>query len=197
MVLAERVFVSLVVFVQDGAVRGDAEVGQREGRDRFAPAAVQADFIDLGLAWEGGAGRVRQDVGAVEERPVGQGGQGCLGPLPGSELQGRTAGGRHDPDVLAAFAVGAEYEAFAVCAPDRIGLVCRGSRNLSGLAAGGADGEDVALIGECDGLSVGGDGAVAEPAGGILGICGCGEQRQGCKGRYKVFIHANFFIIIQ
>ena len=155
MMLAQRVFVALVVLIEDRSVGGDTEGGQGQGCEGLRLAAGQGDPVELGVAGEAGGLRVDLDVGAVDQRPVGEGGEGRLGALPGGQLGGGPAGGRCDPDVFAAFPVGTEYQLFAVCAPDGVCLMVGGGGNLPGLAAGGVDRENVALVAEGNGLSVG------------------------------------------
>ena len=192
-VFAEWILIAFVVLVQDRAVRRDAEAGEGEGGDFLALAAREADLVDLASAGEGGRLRVGQDVGAVQQGSVRQGGQGSLRSLPGRQLRRGPAGGRNDPDVLAAFAERAEHQLLAVGTPDRIRLIVGRTGDLPGFAALDTDRENIPLVAECDSLPVRGNGAVAQPAGCFLGVCGeagkgeCGDCQQEC------LLHACFF----
>ena len=66
----------------------------------------------------------------------------------------RTALGRDDVNIQAAFSVGSKGNLLAVRAPDRLGVVCSMGRQLACLATCGWNAIEIALIGKGDGRAI-------------------------------------------
>ena len=184
MMLPERIFISLVVFIENGAVGTDAHLGHRDGSQQLGTAAAFAHGPDLRVAGKTVEMHVRLEIGGKGDAAVGKHRlRRFIAGIIGDAFR-RPAFRRYHEYILAAFAIGAEEDLPAVGRPDRVGIVGGIRSQRTRRSALDADDIDVALIGKGDLRSIGRNGVLAKPAGRLL-CCDCRrtERSQETEGQ--------------
>ena len=173
MVLAERIFVALVVLVENGAVGADTQFrhgdgSQQVGTDGRGVGTVGRNGPDLGVAREAVETDVRLQIRREGDASVGQHSlRRLVARIVGNPF-GRATLGRYHEDILAAFTIGAEDKALAIRRPHRVGIVSRIAGQLLRPSPSHRHDIDVALVGESDLLPVRRNGILAQPARALL-----------------------------
>ena len=125
MVLAQGIFVSLVVFIEAGAVRTDGQGRYGEGGDELGGGTVQGGLVQGRISGEPVKARALE-VGMVPgeiDAAIRADGQRGLCAGQGCEALGDAAFGGGDIEVLATFPLRGEDQDLPVRGPERIGLM--------------------------------------------------------------------------
>ncbi len=135
----------------------DADVLHRKNGIQLRTTALCAYLVNLRelVRCKEVALGCRHDVGREEHMVVVLEGDRSLLAAVGGESGWRTALGRDDVNIQAAFAVGSEGNLLAVRAPDRLGVESRIGCQLACLATIGRNAIEVALVGKGDGRAIG------------------------------------------
>ncbi len=182
-VLAPFVLVALAVVVEYLSLGVDADVLHGQCGVELGPSALHAHLVHLRelAAGEEVALCRGHDVGGEEHMVVVLEGDGCLRAAVGGESGGGAAVGWNDVHVHAALAGGGEGDLGAVGTPHGVGVVGGVGGQLTCLSARGGHAVDVALVGEGDSGTVGGNGGIAHPQRTLL----CEGCEGGCEERSR------------
>ena len=191
MVLAPCILVTFLVVVEHLSVLVDADVFHRQNGIQFWTTALGTYLVNLRelIGCKQVALGCRHDIGCEEHVVVVLEGDRCLLAAVGGESGRRTALGRDDVHIHAAFAGRGEGYLLAVGAPDRLRVISGMGRQLACLAALGRNAIEVALVGKGDGRAIRRDGRVAHPQRTLLGL-GCQRCCQEGSAQEQ-FLHIN------
>ena len=169
MVLAERVFIALVILVKQVACGIHAHISYGEREYHLRLSALQRHGPELRVPREGAGFRINAYKGAEQHLAVRSHAERILAALESGDACRSAAAYAHSPDVPGALAGGGEHNLISIRSPNGIGLIGGAGGDLTGKSALRADHKDVSLIAERYPFSVRRDGRLPEP--GSIALC--------------------------